>query len=35
MRLGFQATLVVLMANISLRTGRRVKWNAAAGKVEA
>jgi predicted dehydrogenase len=33
-RLGFQATLVVLLANLSLKTGRRVKWNAAAGKVE-
>lgn len=33
-RLGFQAALVVQMANISLRHGRRVKWNAAARKVE-
>lgn len=31
---GFQAALVVQMANISLKTGRRVKWNAARGKVE-
>ncbi|MBI4893733.1 MAG: Gfo/Idh/MocA family oxidoreductase [Acidobacteria bacterium] len=34
MVLGFQAALVVQMANISLKTGRRVKWNAAAWKVE-
>lgn len=34
MVLGFQAALVVQLANISLKTGRRAKWNAAAGKVE-
>jgi predicted dehydrogenase len=34
LRLGFQAALVVQMANISLQSGRRVKWNAALGKVE-
>jgi predicted dehydrogenase len=34
MVLGFQAALVVQLANLSLKTGRRVKWNAAAGKVE-
>ena len=34
MRLGFQAALVVQMANISLKTGRRVKWNDALQKVE-
>jgi predicted dehydrogenase len=34
MVLGFQAALVVQMANISLKTGRRVRWNAATGKVE-
>ena len=34
MRLGFQAALVVQMANISLKTGRRVKWNNALEKVE-
>jgi hypothetical protein len=34
MVLGFQAALVVQLANISLRTGRRAKWNAAASKVE-
>jgi predicted dehydrogenase len=33
-RLGFQAALVVQMANISLRSGRRVKWNSQLGKVE-
>jgi predicted dehydrogenase len=35
MVLGFQAALVVQLANLSLRTGRRMKWNAAAGKVES
>ncbi len=34
MRLGFQATLVVLLANLSLKTGRRVKWNSVLGKTE-
>ena len=34
MVLGFQAALVVQLANISLKTGRRAKWNAMAGKVE-
>jgi hypothetical protein len=34
MKLAFQAALVVQMANISLAQGRRVKWNAALGKVE-
>jgi predicted dehydrogenase len=33
-RLGFQAALVVQMANISLKSGRRVKWNAKLNKVE-
>ena len=33
-RLGFQAALVVQMANIALKEGRRVKWNNQAGKVE-
>ena len=33
-RLGFQAALVVQMANLSLKHGRRVKWNAASNKVE-
>jgi len=32
--LGFQAALVVQMANLSLRHHRRVKWNAATRKVE-
>ena len=35
MVLGFQAALVVQLANLSLRTGRRVKWNAKLSKVEA
>jgi predicted dehydrogenase len=33
--LGFQAALVVQMANISLREGKRMKWNAATRKVTA
>jgi predicted dehydrogenase len=33
MKLAFQAALVVQMANLSLKRGRRVKWNAAAGQV--
>jgi predicted dehydrogenase len=33
-RLGFQAALVVQMGNISLKTGRRVKWNHSTNKVE-
>jgi predicted dehydrogenase len=35
MRIAFQAALVVQMANMSLKQGRRLRWNAAAGKVEA
>ncbi len=31
---GFQAALVIQMANLSLETGRRVKWNAQTQKVE-
>ena len=34
MRVAFQAALVVQMANMSLKQGRRMKWNAAKGKVE-
>jgi predicted dehydrogenase len=34
MRLGFQAALVVQMANMSLKEGRRIKWNAKLNKVE-
>jgi len=34
MALGFQAALVVQMANISIREGRRVRWNATQQKVE-
>jgi predicted dehydrogenase len=33
-RLGFQAALVVQLANISLKSGRRAKWNAKLNKVE-
>lgn len=32
---GFQAALVIQMANLSLETGRRVRWNAPRLKVEA
>src|SRR4051794_6394128 len=35
MRLAFQAALVVQLANMSLKQGRRIRWNAAAQKVEA
>jgi len=35
MRIAFQAALVVQMANLSLKQGRRVRWNAAAGRVES
>jgi len=34
MALGFQAALVVQLAKMSLKTGRRIKWNAQAQKVE-
>jgi predicted dehydrogenase len=34
-RIAFQAALVVQMANLSLRQGRRLRWNAAANRVEA
>jgi predicted dehydrogenase len=34
MVLGFQAALVVQLANISLRSGRRAKWDASAGRVQ-
>lgn len=34
MVLGFQACLVTQMANLSLRLGRRIRWNASAGRVE-
>lgn len=34
MHVGFQAALVVQMANLSLRHGARVRWNHAAQKVE-
>jgi len=32
--LGFQAVLVTQMANISLREGRRVKWNSREKRVD-
>lgn len=35
MRIAFQAALVVQMANLSLKQGRRLRWNAAAGRVES
>lgn len=34
MELGFQAALVVQMANLSLDKGRRIKWNSRAKRVE-
>ncbi len=34
MVLGFQAALVIQLANISLKLGRRARWNAALNKVE-
>jgi predicted dehydrogenase len=34
MHVAFQAALVVQMTNLSLRQGRRLRWNAAAGRVE-
>jgi predicted dehydrogenase len=34
MRLGFQAALVVQMANMALNQGRRLRWNAQRNKVE-
>jgi predicted dehydrogenase len=35
MRLAFQAALVVQMANLSLKQGRRVRWNRTMKRVEA
>jgi predicted dehydrogenase len=34
MALGFQAALVVQLANLSMKQGRRMRWNAKAQKVE-
>jgi hypothetical protein len=34
MRFGFQAALVVQMANMSLKQGRRLRWNAQTNRVE-
>ena len=33
--IGFQAALVVQMANLSLEQGRRIRWNASARRVES
>jgi predicted dehydrogenase len=33
-KLGFQAALVIQMANMALQRGRRLRWNAQLGKVE-
>jgi len=33
MRLGFQACLVPMLGNMSLASGRRIRWDAAANKV--
>jgi predicted dehydrogenase len=35
MRLGFQAALVTQLANMSVRQGRRMRWNNQKGRVEA
>ena len=35
MKLAFQAALVVQMANLSLKNGRRMRWNNAANRVES
>jgi hypothetical protein len=32
--LGFQAVLVIQMANMALKQGRRLRWNTQANKVE-
>jgi predicted dehydrogenase len=34
MRLGFQAALVIQLANLSLKKGRRMRWNAMTNRVE-
>jgi len=34
-RLGFQAALVIQMANMALKQGRRLRWNAQTRKVES
>jgi hypothetical protein len=34
MRIAFQAALVVQLANLSLKQGKRIRWNAAANRVE-
>ena len=35
LKLGAQAALVIQLANLSLKQGRRMKWNAALNRVEA
>jgi predicted dehydrogenase len=35
MRLGFQAALVIQMANMALKQGRRLRWNAQTNQVES
>src|ERR1043166_9130882 len=35
MRIAFQAALVVQMANLSLKQGRRMRWNATLNQVQA
>jgi len=32
--LGFQAVIVTQLGNLSLKSGRRMKWNAKSNKVE-
>jgi hypothetical protein len=34
MRLGFQAVLVIQMANMARKQGRRLRWNAQTNQVE-
>jgi hypothetical protein len=34
MRLAFQAVIVTQLGNLSLKNGRRMKWNAKANQVE-
>jgi hypothetical protein len=33
MRIGFQSCLITLLANISRKAGKRVRWDDAAGRV--
>jgi hypothetical protein len=34
MALGFQAVIVTQLANLSLKQGKRMRWNAEMGRVE-